>query len=171
MSSTRDTFHLFPQLPTELRLAIWRECLPYRVVAIDHLFNDWKAEGPAPCKRIAATTRIDSQPPVITRVCRESRTVAFETAKRLPVPKDFDDEASWYWQMLVRPRPWLDRARAVIHLNWGPLWKIDAESDGDPLRYLLGLATKTKVDRISFCADLLLHTRDFPVGDHNIKWD
>lgn len=30
-----STFHLFPQLPVELRLAIWRKCLPHRASEID----------------------------------------------------------------------------------------------------------------------------------------
>ena len=170
ISAPQNMFHLFSLLPTELRLAIWRECLPRRVIEIDHIFDDWQAESPVPCRSPAVTTGINTKLPVITRVCRESRAVAFERAERLPIPKE-GDEGDWSWQLEVMPRPWLDRTRDAIHLNWAPLWEIESESIGDPLGHLLWLAAETKVESISISAVLLLHTRDFPEGYHNIKWN
>ncbi len=163
-------FHLFPLLPAELRLAIWRECLPHRVVEIDHVYEQWQAAGPAPCERPTVTTHINASLPFITQVCRESRAVALERAERLPFNMK-EGEGYWSWQMEVMPRPWMDRTRDAIHLNWGPLWEIEWESYGEPVGHLLWLAAETKVERISITAVLLQDTRDFPETVHNVKWN
>lgn len=34
------TFHRFPDLPAELRLMVWRWCLPHRVVELDDVGYD-----------------------------------------------------------------------------------------------------------------------------------
>lgn len=78
-----SAFHPFRKLPTELRLIIWRLCLPRRVHQLENpldefLFNVPREDAPSPCN-LSSTTWINGRPPVITRVCRESRAVAFET--------------------------------------------------------------------------------------------
>lgn len=70
-----QTFHLFPDLPTELRIAIWDLSLPHRV----HAF-------PRPSKKFDFRTRSWTQEqvhgtnaekrPTIAHVCSESRAVA-----------------------------------------------------------------------------------------------
>ncbi|KAJ5167274.1 uncharacterized protein N7482_006055 [Penicillium canariense] len=40
MENNNQEFHFFSQLPTELRLAIWRICLPNRVVEIDYPWDE-----------------------------------------------------------------------------------------------------------------------------------
>lgn len=73
-------FDFFSQLPAELRLLIWRLCLPNRVVELDYPWGQSVNFDPLlpPC-RSTRTTDLNRQAPVITRVCRESRLVAFET--------------------------------------------------------------------------------------------
>ncbi|KAL3703665.1 hypothetical protein TMatcc_010854, partial [Talaromyces marneffei ATCC 18224] len=82
MESSITTFHFFPKLPIELRLQIWRLCLPQRVYEKDNpfypiVFRLLDDDGPSPCL-LHQTTEANRRPPVITRVCRESRIVAQE---------------------------------------------------------------------------------------------
>ena len=81
MSAPARVFHLFPQLPPELREEVWRYCLPYRVFELDHPahFNVFEYppedENAVPCM-LGITTVMNGRPPLICRVCRESRAVA-----------------------------------------------------------------------------------------------
>lgn len=68
-------FHLFPNLPTELRLMIWEICLPSRIFELECPVP--RDIGPNDCI-LYWPTRQNWQPPVLARVCRESRTVALE---------------------------------------------------------------------------------------------
>lgn len=43
-SMINDTFHPFPRLPIELRLEIWRYCLPHRASEMDDPIN-WIVYG------------------------------------------------------------------------------------------------------------------------------
>ncbi|KAJ5808365.1 hypothetical protein N7474_009634 [Penicillium riverlandense] len=67
-NNSDQEFRFFPQLPTELRLAIWRECLPHRVVEIDNAWDEgaYLLLTPPPCK-LQQTTDINRHPPVISR--------------------------------------------------------------------------------------------------------
>ena len=168
MSTSRDPFHLFPRLPAELRLEIWRRCLPHRVVEIDwqideNIFND------PPCRNNVRTGTINSQPPVIARVCRESREVAFETRGPFPQPERGCD-GYFDWQHANYPPPWLDRARDTIHLNWEPWSEIDVASDGDPLSHLVWMAAQTKPNAASIMEGLIWQSLKDPSGETG-KWD
>lgn len=142
------SFHLFPKLPQEIRDAIWRECLPRRVIEIDFPTEDWiwldvplDDDGQTTYRglrcRMAHTSMINAKPPIISRVCRESRAVAFETGTLV--------EHSWE---LKGPRlyhrmnkHWVDRARdTVVNLSfnhrsrlWYENWK---EGYGNPVQIL-----------------------------------
>lgn len=78
------SFHPFPRLPTELRLQIWRLCLPYRVWDTDLptdeglYIDEPNADGFYPCI-VIPTAKLNGLPPVVTRVCQESRNVAKES--------------------------------------------------------------------------------------------
>ena len=77
-------FPRFRQLPTEIRLEIWGQCLPNRVVELDHPVTDIITlnEGDADyCCTSSHTALMNRQPPVISRVCR--------------------DRAWWPWSMLT----------------------------------------------------------------------
>lgn len=82
MAPAEQSFTKFPNLPTELRRAIWRCCLPLRVYELDGAFARVIFGVVDPQKSLPCSLHIPSalnvRPPVITRVCRESRELAFE---------------------------------------------------------------------------------------------
>lgn len=106
------TFSLFRKLPTELRLIIWRLCLPRRVHELDQPSNGYALLS---CN-LFSTTHINGHPPVLTRVCRESRAVAFEAHNRFS--EELPPEARWCSR--ARADGWLDSAQDSVHLNWTP---------------------------------------------------
>jgi hypothetical protein len=137
-------FHFFPQLPPELRRAIWLECVPHRIAELDVPSTelaamDFNASDVAPdkCCRLGQTSRLNSKPPVLTRICRESRALAFETGGFL------EDSGLWAADNAV-PRPWLDCSRDVVHLNWTPAYEPHYMSAGDPLGWLLSASKCVK---------------------------
>lgn len=136
MTTGPTSFHSFMKLPQELRDAIWRECLPRRVLEIDWPDDYFLLDVPTECDtdsedegprsrlpklfqdcRMRRTTMINAKPPIITRVCRESRDIALETGTMLEhraLPRghngaDLDGR--------VRHQ-WFDRARDVVHLHY-----------------------------------------------------
>lgn len=154
-------FHFFPLLPVELRLAIWHECLPYRVVELDYPYDDaaFCFLTTPPCD-LGLTTRLNGRPPVISRVCRESRLVALEAGNRhqtsLPPPPDAA------WNSLNKMNTWLDRSRDSIHLNWTPAYEPNYWSNGSALHYLAWKAAHSRGG--SFMFDYLDQDLDLGVG-------
>lgn len=140
-----STFHLFPELPPELRLMIWRECLPRRVHQLDNLFEDVVFDLPrgdvSPCN-LFATTYMNGRPPVITRVCRESRVVALESSGSEDYWGDIPLEARWYSDTTVDG--WLDPARDSVHLNWIPRYYPEYDGYGSPLHALAWEAARVR---------------------------
>ncbi|KAL4748495.1 hypothetical protein BDW72DRAFT_205548 [Aspergillus terricola var. indicus] len=88
MSTPNTTFHLFHKLPTEIRWMIWRECLPNRVMELDHQVDELLWDE-------------DDDPP----------SVAFESGSRQPSPSpriaEMEDILDFSKYMLRRP--WLDK--------------------------------------------------------------
>ncbi|KAJ5355475.1 uncharacterized protein N7496_012687 [Penicillium cataractarum] len=164
MEKNDREFHYFSQLPTESRLAVWRECLPIRVVEIDYPWDDgvnWSRPYRPPCT-LQKTTNINRCPPVISRVCRESRLVAFEAGHyrdRGSPPR----EARWISDLEV-DQSWIDPSRDLIHLNWTPSYSAGYQSDGSALDYLSWSAGKAYGG--SFMFDYLDNNRD---GDVDIE--
>lgn len=114
MAQAATSFHLFPDLPTELRLAIWRECLPRRVVELDRPEPDsalraWNDDQVLPICSMEHTTKANSVPPLISRVCHEARYVALEEGRPLTGP----DETTML--STSRSGQWFDPARDTIH--------------------------------------------------------
>lgn len=108
------TFPRFPDLPVELRLMIWSYCLPHRVMELD---MSTRAIGPPlPCG-LTLTSTLNGLPPLISRVCHESRTVALQSRSMIP-EADVPEEASWLFAMKTQ-HP-IDPLRDIIHLNWEP---------------------------------------------------
>jgi hypothetical protein len=144
-----DIFHPFSRLPTELREGIWHLCLPHRVYEMDDpvAFVVYKAFGPEdkiPCS-LMSTSRSNTRPPLLARVCRESRRVAFVTRNWLPMldwrgagSSDGPREADWNTGNVIDRGCWKDTSRDSAHMNWtlgydteyGPLM------DGHPLTSL-----------------------------------
>lgn len=136
-------FHFFPQLPTELRLAIWRECFPIRVAELDYPWDkaSYLCLSSRPC-RLQKTTDVNRCPPVISRVCRESRYVASKTGhvRGLGSPPP---GAQWTSSRLLE-KLWIDPSRDSIHLNWTPVYKFEYSDDGSALDYLAWSAARAR---------------------------
>lgn len=62
-------FPQFPRLPLELRHHIWKMCIPRRKL---HVFNGLNRVN----SKIPRSMKLGLPPPVISKVCRESRAVA-----------------------------------------------------------------------------------------------
>lgn len=135
-------FYFFPRLPTELRLAIWRECLPIRVAELDYPFEEanYLCLESQPC-RLQKTTDINRCPPVISRVCRESRHVAFETGhdRGLGSPPP---GSQWASKRLLE-KLWIDPSRDSIHLNWTSVYAF-GNLGGSALDYLAWSAARPR---------------------------
>lgn len=154
-------FDLFPKLPTELRLLIWRMCLPCRVMELDLNHADMYWDEP-PCDLHWLITRINACPPIISCVCRESRAVARKSAG----PED-----TWEHQFganMIDPS-WLDTARDEVHLHWNPSSDIDWQHYelGDPIRAVMWYAARTRSRRPSIMLDLL---KSFQFRRRNEDW-
>ncbi|KAH0366143.1 hypothetical protein KCU65_g5579, partial [Aureobasidium melanogenum] len=146
-----DNFHRFPRLPLELREEIWRLCLPHRVYEMDFPLEwlvyrvDEPEQDNVPC-RLWATSKSNVRPPLITRVCRESRRVAFTTGKWVSSLEwrraySFDEpcEADWNFGNVIDRGHWEDTSRDSISLNWTPSYDVDwgpVNPEGHPLTSL-----------------------------------
>lgn len=142
MSASERTFHLFPRLPAELRLAIWRLCLPHRVYELDVptargvYYCEYGPNGPYPCTLIR-TAYLNGLPPVITRVCHESRAVAYEIGNPPNFYQDLPAEADWMSTTTISSHFWVDPARDSVNLNWTPGYEpIYCNSAGSSLQHL-----------------------------------
>lgn len=162
MENDTQDFHCFSRLPVELRLAIWRECLPNRVVEIDYPWDDGGVFGPdpPPCK-LQQTTNLNRRAPMTSRVCRESRLVAFE-AGHFRKEGSTPEEVPWNSNIRV-DKTWIDPSRDTIHLNWTPAYSAGYWGDGSTLDHLAWSAAKARGG--SFMFDYLDNTRD---GDGDV---
>lgn len=134
-----ETFHLFPKLPAELRLEIWRLCLPQRVCEKDQafpyiVFNEPDDDAPVPCL-LYQTTEVNGRPPVISRICRESRDVALQTGSFYQFNSKRPSEAEW-WSYTTIHSAWFDSTRDSMHLNWEPNYKGEFDDRGSAIQSL-----------------------------------
>lgn len=157
MTAPAGGFHLFPEFPTEIRLLIWRSCLPCRIVELDQQQDDliWD-EDESPCAANWKITYANKAPPTISRVCRESRTVALESGCAQPLPDPNNRDAQPFSNSMV-DRPWLDTVHDSIHLNWEPFADIEWQSYdwGDPVRCLMWYAARTRSRQASIMLGFL----------------
>ncbi len=70
--TTHNSFDYFPLLPAELRVIIWELCLPRRIVDFNMPTERWSTP------LLDDAIFLNSRPPLTTRVCRESREIAFK---------------------------------------------------------------------------------------------
>lgn len=137
-----NQFHFFSRLPTELRLAIWRECLPNRVAEIDQAFDEgiYLHDIPTPCN-LWKTSAINRHPPLISRVCRESRLVATEAGHY----RDEKSPPDVAWNCRIKlKKSWIDPSRDSIHLNWIPWCEPEFWHKGSALDHLAWHAAKAQ---------------------------
>jgi len=129
-----DAFHNFPLLPTELRREIWSYCLPHRVSEVDvpigyEVYNNLDP-GDIPCA-LYTTDVSNDRPPLLTRVCHESRSIALESGSWTSVLERRDyklpwnrDEAKWGSENTIDRGYWRDTLRDSAHANWTPSYAI-----------------------------------------------
>jgi hypothetical protein len=175
MTSMKEpNFHLFPQLPTELQLMIWDHCLPSRVLELTYpvdtsAFDMNDPERMLPCRKLADQTVVDTHPPRIARVCRQSREIAFRTLRQLEFPPRLT-ENSWYFACQVSPMPFFDTLRTqFVHLSWDPWEEGLAYCQGNALAHLDWVARQTTLNRCSFNFRLLEWCQAYP-EDHGWNW-
>ncbi|KAG9957798.1 hypothetical protein KCU61_g8857, partial [Aureobasidium melanogenum] len=159
-----DNFHPFPRLPLELREEIWRLCLPHGVYEMDEPSSRivWEDLGLVeidaeddkyPCW-FYWNSKSNIRPPLLTRICRESRSVAWRTGEWIPLPEWRDDawsfedpcEADWKTGKVIDRGHWEDTSRDTVHLNWTPAYDIDfgPRIQGHPLTSLAREAKRLK---------------------------
>ncbi|OJJ96908.1 hypothetical protein ASPACDRAFT_46434 [Aspergillus aculeatus ATCC 16872] len=108
---------------------------------------------------------INGFPPLISAVCRESRSIVLESG-RFPERFAPDGEEGPGWRASTSyVTSWLDPARDRVHLNWTPAYAADfcnnSDDDGSPLEYLawraaqLTTSSPAKTGRASFMDDWL----------------
>ncbi|KAJ9624401.1 hypothetical protein H2203_005136 [Taxawa tesnikishii (nom. ined.)] len=145
-----DTFNPFARLPTELREEIWRFCLPHRVSEMDYpadfmVYDSFDPEDKLPCS-LRSTSISNGRPPLLTRVCRESRRIAFESGNWVSVFMSREAEspyrpreAEWDAMNLIDRDYWQDPSRDSAHLNWTTSYRADlgCTTDGHPLNSLV----------------------------------
>ncbi|KAJ5248885.1 hypothetical protein N7468_000336 [Penicillium chermesinum] len=155
--SVSDEFHFFPCLPPELRRMVWRFCLPSRVCEIDAPYDQCAFEenhvyGP-PCE-LQTSTLQNSRPPVITRVCHESRAVAFETGCQLNASYGHGAPDGFEYRRAITT--WFDPSRDVIHLNWTPIYEVEFFGcyTGEPLALLAWYAARFDLRPSFMCASI-----------------
>ncbi|KKK12928.1 hypothetical protein ARAM_006913 [Aspergillus rambellii] len=110
----RDVFPLFARLPAELRRMIWMECLPARIFEYDAP-EGWAVPISTVCD-LGWTTCQNWKPPVLTRICHESRSIAYEVGV-------IDNRRGW-------PR-WFSPAQDIAALHWVPGDNIDVGGSED----------------------------------------
>lgn len=143
-----EDFTLFPQLPLELRQAVWRYCRPQRRVIELDTPNQVGVETYC---RLMRTSFINRHAPIITRVCRESRAVAFENGSM--INNDYQDKAPGWVSGTTLEYRWFIPGVDIVYLNWTLGYSRQFEDSGDSLPFLLLEASKGKA--ASLMADMV----------------
>jgi hypothetical protein len=117
-------FIYFPKLPTEIRYKIWEFCMPdQRVMELDFFQSE---EVGVTCA-VGETAWTNSLPPTISKICRESRKIAFEQGNFLWEPLGAESLSNVpIWEFCVNPvpNPWFSPKRDIVQISW------DSDYDG-----------------------------------------
>ena len=119
--SVAASFHRFPELPPEIRHAIWKLCWPHRVCDMDQIPCAEDVAFTTACLGVGMTGFLNSLPPVIAQVCRESR--ALFSGRHTAAVRD----AVLAGEDLLAPESrdfgcyadmdWFDPGTDIVHLN------------------------------------------------------
>ncbi|KAJ5195233.1 uncharacterized protein N7498_008671 [Penicillium cinerascens] len=142
-SAPERAFHLFPRLPTELRLAVWRECLPHCVAELDTPMHNevYGRKKPSPYDHMQ-TACMNEHRPLISLVCRDSRAIVLEAGSYVGERDDFPPECEWSSGNMLDE--WLDPARDLPHLNHCLGYEAHYGTDGNPLLDLAWQAARAR---------------------------
>jgi hypothetical protein len=149
-------FTLFSELPTEIRVAIWRLSLPSRVLEVDYIrMHEMFELDEQPCKMNRHLTNLNSRTPVLARVSQEARAAALAHWIGMPTA-GLGHEARFSWNYLCWPEPYFDAWLVQnVHLNWTLAGNAEFACFGDPIRYLKWIASHTRMKAVSITLDLL----------------
>jgi hypothetical protein len=154
---------------------IWRECLPHtHIMELDDQQEEIIWDEEPQCKLNPKITWNNAAPPLIARVCRESRAVAFESGRPQLLPDPNISDTNYYSNYMIK-KPWLDIARDIVHLNWEPWVDIEWQTydQGDPVRCLMCYAALTRSRKPSIMLGLLqtFQSRGDPDQPHrHYRW-
>ncbi|CAD0110495.1 unnamed protein product [Aureobasidium uvarum] len=121
-----------------------------------------------PCT-LYSTSRSNARPPLLTRICRESRRVAFAAGKWVPKLEwrgagSFDGprEADWETGNVIDRGFWEDASRDSTHMMWTAIYDIDF---GPPIsgHPLTTLAQEAK--RLNGSASFMLDEMTIGIGE------
>ncbi|KAJ5907162.1 uncharacterized protein N7473_004078 [Penicillium subrubescens] len=124
-SPAERNFHLFPRLPKELRLHIWRLCLPHRVTELDNPTSEGLWDENHPIYKLRHTSIVNGSSPIIARVIHESRGIAYQANANIyellrtgfyKVMSPFD----MFDCLTAESDYWMDPDRDSVHLNYSP---------------------------------------------------
>lgn len=124
-----STFHVFPDLPLELRLKVWQYLLQPRIIIIA-CFD--AADEPTKRAQLALRRRLPATPPLL-HVCHESRALAL---KRYELAFAWRIPALLAQPRAAPPRVWFDFARDAL-LLLGELEPYDSSNINAPMAYFL----------------------------------
>lgn len=112
MEDLDGLFPRFLDLPLDIQCKIWRLCLPYRVEEVGEPYNYLHINNDEPVLcNLTRTTYLNQRPPLISRVCHVSRTVALAAGSMFHLRPDDTN----YWQF-----QWKDPVRDSLHISWTP---------------------------------------------------
>ncbi|KAK4211464.1 hypothetical protein QBC37DRAFT_402433 [Rhypophila decipiens] len=120
-------FPKFRRLPAEIRIKIWKLCLPGRVTELDRppqraLYTKDPLTGKISNCRLVYATSVIQAPPLIAQVCYESREIALENGFRMDdlyvneLKRSYRDFSPPDWS--GRANAWFQPDRDILHLNW-----------------------------------------------------
>ena len=145
----RRGFPLFLNLPYDLRLQVWETCLPVRIVEFDPPAASPLRDESA-CT-LATTSRLNTQPPVVSRICRESRRVFISQYRVLALDlENHDATVLDRWSGLHPDERFIRASADTINLDKDACSAGERRILGDGLRKLASLAPG--VPRISLAA-------------------
>ncbi|KAK9312704.1 hypothetical protein V1522DRAFT_441145 [Lipomyces starkeyi] len=167
MSAPAVAFSLFPLLPPELRRAIWKQCLPRRVVEIDAPRND--------------NCLIHSRAIPSLLECVASREKWAVLSEDDGDPSNDDGSPSTFFS----PR-WFSPATDIVHLNWDGPFDVSVDDSCNPIPFFLwkaakGIAASITVDllggfkstfllaEVKVYFDLLERRKDYVVTLHIVN--
>ncbi|OBT99194.1 hypothetical protein VE01_02665 [Pseudogymnoascus verrucosus] len=162
-----QSFPLFPRLPVELQRRIWELCLPARIVELDLQGTDIV---PTSCS-LQQTSQINSRASLATRICRESRSVAFLAGATELYDDDFQRSDTPEWEAMNDIRDlWASPPTDVLHLNYYGAYDGYYHWSGNPVEFLIWLARRYHM-RMSIVASLLVGFGDTEGAEYLFGFD
>lgn len=105
-------FHLFPYLPWEIRRMIWLYCIEGRVVELNVPQVRYSSSHSENC--ISWTTHQNTRPPVVTRICQESRQAALSQCAWTLAEGEAVNPSDDY---ITTRSPWFNPAKDIVAFN------------------------------------------------------